>query len=244
MSVKSEKSESALNLFQKLAKIRKTVEVLQKNRDGYNFKYVAEDVILSKITGGMDRLGVSLVPGVVPGTLHVVPYSYEKVKWDRNLKQNVQETVNDIIVTADTTYTWVNNDRPEETIVVPWGLVGQQSDASQSFGSGLSYTFRYFLLKYFDVATVEDDPDNWRSKQLAAEEAEKRAICKQILARLDESVRAFLAQNKDKSADVKRFVSQYVKDGAYMEIKEPGLASRVLDAFLEQYVKNDDKEKQ
>lgn len=55
-------------------------------------------------------------------------------------------------------------------------MVGQQADASQSFGSGLTYVYRYFPLKHFGVSTVEDDPDNWRAKQREAEEAENRAI--------------------------------------------------------------------
>ena len=62
----------------------------------------------------------------------------------------------------------------KEKIVVPWGLVGQQADASQSFGSGLTYTYRCFLLKYFGVSTVDDDPDNWRSKQREAVVVEAR----------------------------------------------------------------------
>lgn len=239
MPTKAEKQEEKLNLFQKLAKIRKTVEVLQKNKAGFNYKYVTEDEILSKITSGMDRYGVSLIPGVVPGTMRVTPYTYQKAKFDKATKQTVQETVNEVLVCADTTYTWVDNENPDDRIVVPWGLVGQQSDASQSFGSGLSYTFRYFLLKYFDVATVEDDPDNWRSKQQEAERAEALALCKQILARVDEAVRGFLAQNKDKSEEVKKFISQYVKNGAYMDIKDPEVASKLLTNFTEHYLKTE-----
>ena len=235
-------SEEKLNLYQKLAKIRKSVEVNQKNKAGYNYKYVTEDEILSKITSGMDKYGVSLLPGVVPGTMRVTPYTYEKSKWDKTLKQNIQETVNEVLVVADTTYTWINNDDPNEMIVVPWGLVGQQSDASQSFGSGLSYTFRYFLLKYFDVATVEDDPDNWRSKQKEAEDAETRAICQQILTRVDEGVRSFLISNPDKREEIKKFLTQYVKNGAYLEIRNPETASKLLSDFTERYIKSERKD--
>ncbi len=87
------------------------------------------------------------------------PYTYQKTKGGK------QETVNEILVQSDLLFEWVNDECPDEKIVVPWAMVGQQADASQSFGSGLTYVYRYFLLKYFGVSTVEDDPDNWRSKQ-------------------------------------------------------------------------------
>ena len=47
-------AEKRLTLYQKLAKIRKPVEVLSKNKTGYNYKYVSDDVILAKLTGLMD----------------------------------------------------------------------------------------------------------------------------------------------------------------------------------------------
>ena len=47
-------------------------------------------------------------------------------------------------------------------------MVGQQSDASQEFGSGLTYSSRYFLFKYFSIATSDADPDTLLKKQRAA----------------------------------------------------------------------------
>ena len=38
-----------LNIYQKLAKIRKNVEVLQKNKKGYGYTYVSEDTILANM---------------------------------------------------------------------------------------------------------------------------------------------------------------------------------------------------
>ena len=42
-------SETNLNLVQKLAKIREMVEVLRKNKSGFNYKYVTEDEILARV---------------------------------------------------------------------------------------------------------------------------------------------------------------------------------------------------
>lgn len=237
MTTTENQAENRLNLYQKLAKIRKATEVIKKNKAGYGYKYVTEDEILSKITGLMDKLSVSLIPGIVPGTTEVMPYTYEKTKINKDTKQPYQETNNEILVKADAVYTWVNDENPEEKIVVPWALVGQQGDASQSFGSGLSYTFRYFLLKYFNVATVEDDPDSWRSKQKEAEEAENRAILAQIIAQIDTLVRGYLADHADKGAEVKAFITPYAKNGDYKSIKNVTIASKLLEDFNNKYVK-------
>ena len=162
--------QEQLNIYQKLAKIRKQVEVIQKNKRGYGYTYVSEEEILAKITVFMDKYHLSLVPGIVGGTTKVEPYPYKKTKTTKG-GEIYEENVNEVLVSADMTWTWVNNDNPEEKVVVGWTLVGQQSDASQAFGSGLTYSDRYFLLKYFNVATTDDDPDAHRSKQRAAWEA-------------------------------------------------------------------------
>lgn len=47
-------AEQNLNIYQKLAKIRKQVEVIQRNKKGYGYTYVSEDEILAKISGFMD----------------------------------------------------------------------------------------------------------------------------------------------------------------------------------------------
>ena len=146
-----------LNLYQKLAKIRKQVEVVQKNKSGYGYKYVTDDELLAKITVGMDKYGVSLVPNIVPGTLRVEPYTYKKTKREKQKDgtyATYEETVNEFTAVCDMSYVWVNNDNPEETVTVSWSMVGQQSDASQCLGSGLTYSMRYFLLKYFNVAMM------------------------------------------------------------------------------------------
>ena len=236
MTEQTKNDGSSLNLYQKLAKIRKAVEVIKKNKKGYGYTYVTDAEILSKITGLMDKLGVSLIPGIVPKSLEVTPYSYEKTKFDKDTKTSYQETVNEILIRADAVYTWVNDENPVDSIVVPWALVGQQADASQSFGSGLTYTYRYFLLKYFGVSTVDDDPDNWRSKQRAAAEAEEKAIAEQIIKELDERVRSYLSDNPDKGKEVKALVCKYVKNGDYFAIKDPALAAKLRESFASNYL--------
>lgn len=224
-----------LNLYQKLAKIRRLVEVVQKNKSGYGYKYVTDDELLAKITVGMDKYGVSLVPNIVPGSLKVEPYTYKKTKRDKN--GSYEETVNEFTAVCDMSYVWVNNDNPEETITVSWSMVGQQSDASQCLGSGLTYSMRYFLLKYFNVATPDDDPDNWRSKQKATEAAEDKAIAEQIINTLDGVVKAYLAEHPKSSEEVKKLLAKYAKGGNYFAITESALAAKALEDFQATFIK-------
>ena len=226
--------EQALNIYQKLAKIRKQVEVIQKNKSGYGYKYVSEDESLAKISAFMDKYSLSLIPSVVSNSGTVSPYNTKKTRSTKD-GQIYEENVNEVLVSADMVFTWVNNDNPQERVDVPWILVGHQSDGSQSFGSGLSYAMRYFLLKFFNIATPDDDPDKWRSKQRAAGVAEDKMIAEKIIQTVDETIKAFLAENQGKADDVKKFVSKYVKGGNYFTITESVLASKLLSDFKETF---------
>jgi len=219
-----------LNIYQKLAKVRKAVEVVQKNASGYGYKYVTDDELLARITGVMDKHGLSLIPSIVPNTFTVEPYTYTKIK------KGEEEIVNEILVNADMEFVWINNDAPNEVIRVPWALTGQQSDASQSFGSGLTYAYRYFLLKYFGVATPNDDPDNWRNKQREAEAAEDRALAEQIVNIIDKEFKDYIS-NGGSTEEIRDFASKYVKGGNYFNIKESAVAAKMLEDFKNTFKK-------
>lgn len=223
-----------MNIYQKLAKVRKQAEVIQRNKKGYGYTYVSEDEILAKITGVMDKYNLSLVPAIVPGTTEVTPYHTVKQKSTKN-GEIYNEDVNEILVRSEMSFSWINNDNPEERVEVPWILVGHQSDASQSFGSGLSYSMRYFLLKFFNIATPNDDPDAWRGKQAEAAAAEDMAIAAEVIKNFDKTVRAYLEAHPDKGEEVKKFISKYVKGGDYFKIKESLVAIKLSKDFANTY---------
>jgi len=227
--------EQNMNIYQKLAKVRKQVEVIQRNKSGYGYKYVSEDEILAKVSGLMDKYSLSLIPSIVQESAVIEPYHTMKTKVLTNKvtgeTSRYEEHVNEVLVHADMQFTWVNNDDPNERVVVPWILIGHQSDGSQSFGSGLSYAMRYFLLKYFNIATPEDDPDKWRSKQKAASAAEDKMAASEIITNFDAAVKEYLAAAPGKADEVKQFVGKYVKGGNYFAITDPTLASKLLNDF-------------
>lgn len=224
--------ERDLNIYQKLAKIRKQVEVMKRDKKAYGYNYTAVEDILAKVTVMMEKYELSLIPGIVPGSIAVEPYSYTETK-TTNKGEPYEKKSNEVLVSADTTWMWVNNANPEESIVVPWALVGQQSDASQSFGSGLSYSFRYFLIDYFNIATSDNDPDKFRGKQREAEaEAEKRVL-EGVIEEIDSFLNAYIETHPKDGAKAKEIVGKYVKDGNYFELKESALAAKLLAELRE-----------
>ena len=223
------------NIYQKLARVRKRVEVVRKNKSGYNYKYVTDDELLAKITGAMDAAGLSLIPSIVPDTFDVSQYDYSRIKYDKTTKKNYEEPVHEMLVKADMVFTWVNNDNPDEKVIVPWVMTGHQADASQSLGSALTYAYRYFLLKFFGVATPEDDPDNWRAKQREAEMAEERSLAASIVATIDEEIKEYLKKNPKSVDKVKAFAAEYAEGGNYKLITASALATKMLEDFQKRF---------
>lgn len=231
--------EINLNLVQKLAKIREMVEVLRKNKSGYNYKYVTEDEILARVAAGMKKYGVSLTPSVVPGTLLVSPYHYVKTKNTKSGEQ-LKEDVNEILVQAEASFIWTDNDNPSEKIIVPWAIVGQQSDASQALGSALTYANRYFMLKFFQIATPDDDPDNWKDKKEEATQEADLAVTRQIVTKIDAHVRGYLDANNNTEEARKILtdtIKKYVRNGNkpsadYVNyLTDPDVANKLLDTL-------------
>ena len=138
-----------MNLHEKLVEIRKEVINFSKDTEGYGYKYVSGSQAIAKIRNKMDELGILLVPTVGDAITSTYDYVNSKGK-----------ECTDHIVSGDMSYTWINAEKPEETLTVPWKLYGTQDDISKAFGSGLTYSERYFILKFFQAPTDDADPDN------------------------------------------------------------------------------------
>jgi len=240
----SELTIEKMTLVQKLAGIRKMVEVIRKNKSGFNYKYVSEDEILARVTAGMDKYHVLLYPSIVPQTAKVEPYHYIKTKAVKG-GDPIEEHVNEVLVNADMTFTWINLDNPEDKLVVNWVIVGQQNDASQAVGSGLSYLHRYFLLKFFQIATPDDDPDNWRSKKQQAEQENEAPIIQAALTEINEVITTYLDSIDDQEVlaatrnKMIALVKKYAKDakgkpsGDYRNVSTAKDATELLEKIKE-----------
>lgn len=228
-------SEIKLSLIKKLAKIRAISDVAQKNKKGYNYSYTDLVEILASVTAGMKKYGVSLIPNIVPGTGSVTQNIVVNTKFDKTGKP-YEQTTTEMLFSADMVFKWVNEDDPSDYIEVPWFVAGSQSDPSQAIGSGLTYTDRQFLTNYFQIASPEYDVDAYRSKQKAAEVAEDKAIAEGIIEQFDVILKQFLADNPTKTDEVKKFISKFAKNANYLAIKEPALASKLLEDFQNTYL--------
>lgn len=236
----STQNTEELNIFEKIAAIRKQVEVIQKNGKGYNYTYVTEDEILAKITGLMEKYGLLLLPGITPGTFKYEPHNFTKTKLIKDkdgIMHPYEESVHENIVSADMTWTWIDIKNPTQRYEAPWILAGQQADVAQAVGSGLTYTFRYFLLKFFNVATPNDDPDNWRRKQKEAEAAEDKMLASKLIVEFDTMLRNYLSENPNKTEEVKKFAAKYAKNGNYFAITESAMAAKITNDFKITFLK-------
>ena len=137
-----------MNLYQKIIEVRKIASGFSKDTKGYGYDYVSGNQILNKIKDKMNEVGLILQPSAQVGEHQLFCYTNSKG----------QDKV-DIQVWGSMSYTWINAENPEEREIVSWAYYGQQDDISKSFGSALTYSERYFLLKYFGLPTDEDDPD-------------------------------------------------------------------------------------
>lgn len=233
-------SEENLSLIKKLAKIRNISDVAQKNKQGYGYTYTDITEILANVTAGMKKYGVSLLPSIVPGTSKIEQVTTVNTKTDKQ-GRTYDKKDTEMLFSADMVYKWVNDDNPEEFIEIPWAVVGAQSDPSQSLGSGLTYCSRYFLTNYFQIAQSDLDVDAYRSKQKAAEASEDKAIAEAIIDQFDTILKQFLADNQDKKDEAKKFITKYVKNANYPAIKDPALASKLLEDFKNTYINKEEK---
>lgn len=224
-----------MDLVNKLAKIRTIAEVASKSKSGFNYKYSDINEILAKVTSGMKKYNVSLVPNVTPGTTSVSKLEIVNTKVSKKGDVYDQKST-EMLVTADMTFTWVNNDNKDDRIEVPWVIVGAQSDPSQAFGSGLTYCTRYFLTNYFQMAqTLESDVDAYRSSQREAAKEADAETAREIVSEIDTKIKDFIAENQGKAQEIKEFASKYAKNGNYFSIKSPELAAKMLTDFKQKY---------
>lgn len=137
-----------MNLYQKIIEVRKIAGGFAKDKKSFGYEYVSGNQILNKIKDKMNEVGLILQPSTLAGEHQLFCYTNAKG----------QEKV-DIQVWGEMAYTWINADEPTEREVITWAYYGQQDDISKAFGSALTYSERYFLLKYFGLPTDDDDPD-------------------------------------------------------------------------------------
>ena len=196
-----------MTLDQKLMELKKIVSIMQKDSEGHGYNYVSEESILLALNAKMIELGLKLTPKFKAGTLYSEVVNYQ----------------------SEIQFIWKDIETGE-TEVIDWALLGQQADGSQALGSGLTYANRYFLLKYFNVATSNDDPDKIRS-DIAAEEERKKisAVQTKIKKAFEKAIQKY--QSKDEVYKVLgTSKEQFVKD--YNDIEKQDILLEQINLIL------------
>lgn len=134
-----------MNLFQKLVEIQKVVKGLGKDANASTYQYVSGSKVLNYIRPKMDELGVLLVQEIDEIDNQRIDYA---VKSGQKSEMLTKVTM---------TFTWIDAESGEK-LPVKFGANGM-NNWDKGLGSALTYAERYFLLKFFHIATDEDDVD-------------------------------------------------------------------------------------
>jgi hypothetical protein len=153
-----------LNLYQKLLEIQKEVIGLGKDGTGNSYKYVTGTKVLNAIKPLMNKYGLLLKTEVLS-----IENSRQDYVVGINEKNPNGRPKSEILSKLMMKFTWIDTDTGEKDENL-FGANGQ-NDWDKGTGSAITYASRYFMLKFFHIATDEDDIDNPERK--AQEEAEK-----------------------------------------------------------------------
>lgn len=180
-------------IYNKLLAIQKQVMGLAKDKDGEmgKYKYVTGDKLLDYIKPLMNEQGLILKQEII---------SIDNERQDYATKFGAKS---EILAKVMMRFTWVDcetGDKDENL----FGANGQ-NNWDKGVGSALTYAERYFILKYFHIATDEDDIDNPeanKTPEVGWEVLLKRA------SNLKELSDIFKAMPKEKQTELKELATE------------------------------------
>jgi len=137
-------------IYQKLLELQKAVVGLTKDKAGNSYQYVSGDKILSIVRPTMDKLGLLLVS-------EVLDFSFTRQDYNLYDKQGNPKPKSEMFCTLRMRFTWVDAETGDNLQCL-WASSGM-NNWDKSIGSAMTYGERYFLLKFFHIATDKDDVD-------------------------------------------------------------------------------------
>jgi hypothetical protein len=154
--------EKDKNLYQKLHYIQTKINGLGKDKASNNYRYVTGDKVLGEIKPLMNELGLILKQ-------EVLSIENERMDYKTGIGTQYEKAKSEILSKVMMRFTWIDviSGQKDEN---SFGANGQ-NDWEKGLGSALTYAERYFLLKFFHIATDEDDIDNSDRKPIEKEVA-------------------------------------------------------------------------
>jgi len=135
-----------MSVYKKLHTIQQAINGLGKDKAAYGYKYVTGDKVLEHIKPMMNDLGLILKQEII---------SIDNTRQDYATKSG---STSEILSKVMMRFTWIDIETGEKDENL-FGANGQNA-WDKGVGSALTYGERYFLLKFFHIATDEDDIDN------------------------------------------------------------------------------------
>lgn len=139
-------SDVKMNLHQKLLEMQKRVDKVVKDGKNQSDKYdfASDENVLDTFRPLMDELGLLLIPEITSAALH-----------EGTTRSGTSRFMTELFFRM----VWHDCDSGEE-LSVPWYAQGVDLAGEKGVGKAATYAEKYFLLKFFHVATKKDDPDN------------------------------------------------------------------------------------
>ena len=142
-------SKTQNGVYRKILELQRTVRALLPNANGggdrNSYKYVSGSKLLGYLRPKMDELGIILKQ-------EIVEESHERIDYATAYGHK-----SEMFTALKMRFTWIDVETGErdENEFIAFG----QNGWDKGLGSALTYGERYFLLKFFHIATDEDDVD-------------------------------------------------------------------------------------
>lgn len=137
-------------LNEKFLKIKKDITYFQKEKKGEaKYSFVSSSDVVHPIREKMCELGLLLIPNIKD---HVMTKIFESDKSTTILTELAID------------YTWVDTE-DNDTLKISWYAQGVDISGEKGVGKALTYAEKYFLLKFFNIPTDNEDPDTFANKK-------------------------------------------------------------------------------
>ena len=136
-----------MNIYKKLLAVQKELKGLSKDKKSFNYDYVTGNKLLGFIKPIMNEQELILKQEVTKVETERIQYKTSKGAEKDEVLYKVWQK-----------FTWIDietGDKDENEF-----FSSGMNEFEKGLGSALTYAERYFLLKYFHIATDEDDIDN------------------------------------------------------------------------------------
>ena len=189
-------------IYKKLLTIQQKINGLGKDTRGYNYQYVSGSKVLGAIKPLMNEQGLILKQEVIDVT-------------------SLPAGEKDVLFTVNMRFTWVDVESGE-TDVNTFAAAGCNGK-DKGIGAALTYAERYFLLKYFHIATDEDDVDYYEEPKAPAPATKVETGDKKELEDLiDKSIKMINAKYQESEVNemLKKLHKKNLKDCDQQQLKQ------------------------